>query len=192
MGSFEDQLWSELARAHGDELSRARREPARHGRTRPVALTAGAFGVVGAVTVVSLALTATTGTPAYAVTEHTDGTVAITIHDLIGVDGANAELAKLGVPVRAVTIDSSCHGTYHPDPNLPPVHGTVLVRSTGQDEITVRPANIPAGDTLLLAAKQVGSRVAMSIALVRDPAPSCLGVIRHLIGPGGASTGPSR
>jgi len=103
MGNFEDQLWTELANAHGDELAGATRPPARRNRGRPLAMTAGAFGAVGIATTVSLALTATTSTPAYAVTRNHDGTVSVTIHDMIGITGANAELEKLGAPIRRAT-----------------------------------------------------------------------------------------
>ncbi len=183
MGDFEDQLWTDLMHAHGDELARAQRPPARRGRARPLALTAGGVGVIGAITAVTLGLPATTGTPAYAVTENADGTVAVTIHDLIGIRGANAELARLGVPIRAVTFGPDCRDAFHPDPNAGTMRATFLATSPARGEMTVRPAEIPAGDTLLLTAEVNGSEVGLGIGLVRGPAPSCIRVDHRAVTP---------
>ena len=181
MGSFEDQLWTELARAHGDELAEATRPPARRGRGRPIALAGGAIGMAGAVTALSLTLTATTSTPAYAVTRNGDGTVTITLQDMLGVSGANAELAKLGVPVRVLPMVAGCHEKIDPAPGATPsMFLDVIVQPTAADDnnVTVRLARIPAGDTLLLNYQRfyqhgIADGVGGVMTFVRGPAPSC-------------------
>lgn len=174
MDRFEDQLWTELTQAHGDELAGATRPPARRGRGRPIALTAGALGVAGVATAVSLALTATGSAPAYAVTKHADGTVTIAIHDLGGVAGANAALAKLGVPVRAVAVDPACQRKLYLVPNGSRLDFARL--RSGADEVAVRPAQIPSGDVLVVTAQRSGSGVAVfTVVAANAPLPSCVG-----------------
>jgi hypothetical protein len=190
MGKFEDELWTDLMQAHGDQLAATQRPQTRPGRMRPLALTAGAAGVIGVGTAMAIALTATTSAPAYAVTENSDGTISVTIHDVTGVTGANTELAALGVRARALTFGPDCTQQEHPDPTHPRVYGTMLVRSPTPDEVTIQPSAIPVGDTMVLAAKIADNgRVVVRIGLVLSPAPSCfrIGHPIPVLGPGSTS-----
>ncbi|HEX4721759.1 MAG TPA: hypothetical protein VH333_04540 [Pseudonocardiaceae bacterium] len=178
MGNFEDELWTDLLRAHGDGLATAQRPAPLRSRTRPLALTAGAAGVVGVGTVLALTLTATTSVPAYAVTENSDGTVTVTLHDISGVTGINAKLAALGVRARAVTPRPDCTEVEHPDPTHRMVNANTdplaVASNAAQGKVVIQPRAIPVGDTLVLTAKDFGhGSVVFGVGLVLDPAPSC-------------------
>jgi hypothetical protein len=108
MFSFEDRLWSELAQEHGEPLaiagSRLRSRPRRPPRA---SLAVGGAVMAAAILVAALSLTASTSTtPAYAVNVNPDGSVRLTLTSVIGVRGANATLAKLGVRARVAQIEA--------------------------------------------------------------------------------------
>lgn len=196
MGSFEDQLWTDLEREHGPTLAFAQRAAPPRGRGRPAVLTAlGAFGLVGVATALAVTLTATGASPAFAVTQNGDGSVTVTIGQIEGVTGANAELARLGVRARAVTAEPHCASTLVPVNHV--IGGGALRPGPGQDAITVLPSAIPPSDTLVLVAEQVsGNRTALAAIMVNGPAPTCYGGPHWRIKatPGGSwpSTQPSR
>ena len=178
MGNFEDELWTDLLQAHGDGLENAQRPTPRRSRTRPLALTAGAAGVVGVGTVLAITLTATTSVPAYAVTENSDGTVTVTLHDISGVTGINAKLAALGVRARALTPRPDCTEVEHPDPAYRMVNANTdplaVASNAAQGKVVIQPRAIPVGDTLVLTAADFGHGEFMfSVGMVLDPAPSC-------------------
>jgi hypothetical protein len=191
MTRFEDQLWSDLLADHGDDLAQERTATAVRGRRRPVVLTAGTLGLAGAATAVALTLTATTGAvAAYAVTANPNGTVTITINDLVGIKGANEQLAKLGVPIRAVPITADCKapspsshhaarpGVRPPSPVGPPQAGgpgTIEITG-GPGQVVIDPKQIPKGATMVLAASKSSNSVQLAGAVQPGPAPTCLGV----------------
>ncbi len=97
MSKFEDRLWSELVLDHGPQLASMRRIEIPH-RSRRGPAAIGAVALAG--TIAAVALTATTGTSpsvAYAVSQSSDGSVSVSIREISGVDGANAQLARLHV-----------------------------------------------------------------------------------------------
>jgi hypothetical protein len=216
MSSFEDRLWSELVREHGQTLAgtdarpssppwRSPSRPRRSQRPRDLPgprwssrglLAAVAAALAAVLTVGVLALTAKTTAPAYAVVVNRDGSVTLTIDELIGVSAANARLAALGVPARAAVIEAGCAvkgvrvrfpprasrnglpepwiaGMIRPEKSHPGFGGLGMV---------IRPAGIPRGDTLLLTARWLDSThagtpvraVGLSFGLYRGPAPSCV------------------
>ncbi|HEY3608421.1 MAG TPA: hypothetical protein VGL06_13015 [Pseudonocardiaceae bacterium] len=177
MGNFEDELWTDLLQAHGDRLATARRPTSRRSRTGRLALTAGAAGVVGVGTVLAITLTATTSVPAYAVTENSDGTISVTIHDISGITGANAELAALGVRARALTPTPDCTEVLHGDPThtMSDTDARTVATNAAQGKVVIQPRAIPVGDTLALTAKDFGNGSSIfMVGLVLDPAPSCV------------------
>jgi hypothetical protein len=109
MSSFEDRLWSELACNHGQALASAvsRARPKRRRPVRPIAVAAAAALTVAAVAA-TLTLTAGPTTPAYAVVVNRDGSVMLTLNELLGTNAANARLASLGVRVRVVARERGC------------------------------------------------------------------------------------
>jgi hypothetical protein len=174
MGRFDDQLWADLVDEHGPALAVAQRATPPRGRGRPRVLAAvGAFGLVGVVTAVALTLTVTGASPAFAVTRNADGTVTVTIRQIEGVSGANAELARLGVRARAVTPDPGCTS----DPvraRVSAFAGGALRPGGGQDAVTISPGLIPVHETLVLVAEQIsGGRTAMAAFMVVGSAPNC-------------------
>lgn len=190
MSDFQQRLWTELVRDHaaalaypaaaGDRLgSLAIVEPratlarswrvARRGR-----LVAGLAVLCAALVAATIAVTTSTApSAAYAVTRSADGTVHVSITDLTGVSGANAQLEKLGVPVRVVPVSSTC-AVEGDIVTPPPSRGRAVAHA--DLGIAVHPELIPAGETLVLTARQAGSAVYLSYAFYRGPAPACVAV----------------
>lgn len=185
VSSFEDQLWSELVREQGDQIGahpratatlaasavapRSRAARAARGRRarRPALVTGTALGTAGLATAVVLALSATTSAPAFAVTGNADGTVTVTLNDISAIAAVNAELARDGIPARAVPMTATR-----------PTHAPLVYMPAGTNPstytITIVPREIPAGYTGVLAASQTASgRVELLMGAVLPPAPAC-------------------
>jgi hypothetical protein len=174
MSKFEDRLWSELVLDHGPQLASMTRIEVPH-RSRRGPVAAGAVALAGALA--AAAITATTGTSpsvAYAVSQSSDGTVSVTLNEISGVSGANAQLARLHVKVRVATVEAGCTATAQ-TVLIPPTIVSNLVRPSKQS-LTIQPSLIPRGDTLVISARQIGTAVGTSYGFFRNPAPSCVGV----------------
>lgn len=145
MGNFEDRLIGELMDEHGPALAVLERPEPRRRSNRPLWMTGGALAVALAVAGV---LTFATGSssPAYAVTRNPDGTVTLTVSDVTGVDGANAELRRLGLPVRVVRVEDKCPDRYQATP-VPVELGDMLREPT---RLTFSLRDIPRGETLVV------------------------------------------
>lgn len=169
MNTFEDRLWSDLLREHGDQMRdhSGLSRPAR--RRRPALITGSALATVGLAAAVLLALTATTSTPpAYAVTTNSDGTVTVTLNDISALTGLNAELARDGIRAKAIPFTPTC-----------PTRGFPGIMPAGTDPstytITIVPADIPAGYTAIVAASENASgQVELAEGARPTPGPSCL------------------
>jgi len=182
VSTFEDNLWRELVREHHAE--HAHPGPATtSGPARRLRLAGASLGLAGVATAAALALTAGTAAPAFAVTSNPNGTVTVTINDIAGIAGANAELAALRVRARAVPIVQGCAAALLPIPKvLPDGSPPPSIDSTPQSglpqSITFEPTEIPEGDTLVLAAKQSAkgsaNGVQMLDAIVQGSAPACV------------------
>lgn len=196
MSRFQERLWQELVADHGAALAypqglrdplrplpileprrpAARRLPALlpdRLRLRPSGLAATLAALVA--TVAAVAILSTTGTApsaAYAVTQNPDGTIKVSIDELTGVTGANAQLAKLGVRVTVVPVQAGCSSVGLIAPMNPSLAATVA-HIEGQG-VTIQPKLIPAGDTLVLAARQIGSIVGLGYKLYQGAAPTCV------------------
>lgn len=173
MSKFEDRLWSELVCDYGPELASQRRVelPA---RSRPRApMVAVAVALLGALVAVVLATTTGTSTSeAYVVSQSSDGTVTVSINELTGISGANAQLASLGVKVRVAAVEPDCSQVGQ-IVRIPPALAPDLAVLSGQG-VTIQPNLIPQEDTLVLSARQVGQAVALSYGLYQDPPPTCV------------------
>lgn len=177
MTSFEDRLWGELAGEHATELALGSPPPPRKRRSKlPFAATLALLGVVLA-TVATL--TTSPGTQAFAVTQHPDGTVTVTIKELVGIREANDELAALGIKARAAGVEASCTtdmSQFAPISIPPQLLGRLV--SFGHAEaasVTITPSVIPSGETLLLTARQIAPDVvALGLQLYRGAVPSCI------------------
>jgi hypothetical protein len=99
MSNFTDHLWRDLAQEHGMTLLLADRpEPSRAPLLRrPRVLAGSTLGLAGAGTALTLALSAASSTPAYAVTTNGDGSVLVTINQNSALPQANAKLTAMGI-----------------------------------------------------------------------------------------------
>jgi hypothetical protein len=175
VNKFEDQLFTDLMREHGEELATVQAPVARRTVRRPVWVAAGAAGVAAVVTT-GWGLV-DNGTPAYAVDAHADGTVTVSLTELLGLDGANAELRKLGVAAAVVPMRADCTERQPPAVR---VDGKVSVgaeqaRAGRPGSFTLDATSIPPGDTAVLGAQQrPNGDVVLSFTVVRGAAPTCV------------------
>ncbi|MFZ0378686.1 MAG: hypothetical protein WCD11_15560 [Solirubrobacteraceae bacterium] len=152
MGKFENHLWTEFVREHGDAMARASRPAVTHAHRRSRLVAGTGLGLVGASAAVALVLAATSTSPAFAVTRNRDGTVTISIERASGIAGANAKLHQLGIRARVVSrAPSDCQPTL----SLPtdgqgipaPSHE---MRETANAYWTINPRQIRTDSTLAL------------------------------------------
>jgi hypothetical protein len=173
MTRFEDRLFDELMRDHRAELSA---RPARKTRrvARPVWLSGGVLAAAGA-TAAGLVMFGSGAAPAFAVTQHSNGTATIALRDASGVAGANAKLHSLGDNVVIVPVEPGCEPASSL-PRVPGLQGRTMggSSSTVGGQITVDVTGIPAGDIAVVAYQRVGRAVQMSVTITTPPAPSCL------------------
>jgi hypothetical protein len=184
MSRFENRLWSEIVEQHGALLSqpaltlpaRAATSRARAGRRLSLAGVAASFAAV----IVSVVLLTTSGSgpaPAYAITQNSDGTVTITVREVVAVPEVDEKLEALGLPIRAVEVKPECTATSTgrplPNPNHQPLFGHFFSKEgTG---LRIDPRVIPRGDTLVIAATEPSPGVFFGKAgLWEGPVPSCL------------------
>ncbi|HET6870726.1 MAG TPA: hypothetical protein VFH80_32745 [Solirubrobacteraceae bacterium] len=165
MSTFEDRLWSELVREHGHQMQSATISVRPH-RRRPALITGTALATAVAAAAV-LVFTATSSTPAYAVTPHSDGTVTVTLNDVKAIAALNAELARDGIAARAIPLTADC-----------PVHGFPNPMPAGTNPstytITIVPSQIPAGYTAVVAVGENASgQIALAQGAFRSPVPVC-------------------
>ena len=182
MTRFEDNLWREMERAYGPELSGAEGPLQRRSRLRRRAIGGTGLGVLGVSAAAVFVLSAANSSPAFAVTSHADGSVSVVIRRLDGVTGANLRLAQLGVRARAVQVADACQA--RAAAALPPVAIAKLVRARGTQWVssangamraTIQPKQIPSGQTLIIPAVRVGKLVRLVPGrAVRGAVPECL------------------
>lgn len=152
----------------------------RRRRLLPLAAVVGMAAVTAAV----VALMSAGGNPpaAYAVTEHADGTVTLTLDEVLGVDAANEQLARLGVPVVIAKVQAGCDERGEPARPAGPRFGEMVEpvkTGTGLAGISwvIRPSLIPAGDTLRLSVQLDPNSpipaLGSGVGLFRGRAPRC-------------------
>jgi hypothetical protein len=145
--------------------------------SRRAALATGGLVSAAVLAAVVLTLSASTSPPAYAVIVHRDGTVSLTLNELVGVGPANERMAELGVRARLVRTEHGCTDTAKPIPftqargrttratQLKRVEATLRVlqqmlhpAKSGHPSgvrMWIRPDAIPHGETLVLAFHRV-------------------------------------
>ena len=102
MSKFEDHLWREFVREHGNALAQMSTPTAKRGWRGPRLVAGTSLGLAGVGVAVALVLGATTTSPAFAVIRNHDGTVTISIERASGIAGANARLHQLGVRAKVM------------------------------------------------------------------------------------------
>jgi hypothetical protein len=204
MTDIEDRLWEQLVREPGAELALAVQRPLARSRvSRQASITAGgALAVTIGVIVAMLFLTAgTKTTPAYAVIQNADGSVTLTLNELLGVSAANEQLARLGVRATVAKVEASCTATGEavpfPASTLSPQKQIVETekRTEGLSGLAwiIRPNAIPAGDTVLIAVQPANggnpvttvngravSAISGTIGLYHGNAPTCRASVESL------------
>jgi hypothetical protein len=175
MTKFADQLFDDLMQEFRPTLESIELPIARARRTvpRPVWLAAGTVGMAGAITAGVVVLGG--GTPAYAVTQNTDGTVTVSINELSGVAGANNKLHTMGEPVVMVPVRPGCVSIASLPHDTGTHHDTrASVDMTNGGSITVDVRGVPAGETALVATSSSSRGITLALALVKGPIPSCV------------------
>jgi hypothetical protein len=147
---FEDHLWREFVREHGDDLMQLTRPATGHALGRPRLVAGAGLGLAGGATALALVLTATSA-PAFAVTRNQNGTVTVTIRSASGMAGANARLQQLGIRAQVIAkAPVGCHA--------PPNRVLHLIPATGaRAQWTINPTAVPANHVLILTPPPAGN-----------------------------------
>jgi hypothetical protein len=174
MSSFEDRLWQDLLREHGEELDTVRRiRP----RRRPALVAAATLAVVGGAAAVTFGGGVIGGTPAYAVDQRPDGSVTVTLREIAAADQTNAALAERGIPIRVLPYKADCPNTtsYTVDESAP---DTAYGDTNGAQAVTLKTASVPPGDYAVITALADEHGEVLVMLLGGRPAkgevPSCL------------------
>ena len=96
MTRFDDNLWREVERRYGSELSNADGPLSSPPRRRLPMIAGASLGVAGASAAAVVVLSAASSPPAFAVTTHRDGTVSLVIRRIDGISGPIAGSRSLG------------------------------------------------------------------------------------------------
>ena len=197
MTKFADQLFDDLVREHGSALAHTRPSaPRRHAASRRTLLATGTGFVAVAATVGGLVASGG-GTPAYALTTHSNGTVTLDVYQVSGITGINTKLRQVGDDqVVVVPVESGCPSMSSlPAPAVPP-DGHISVQTGGSvtgGSVTVNAKGIPAGDILVVAVETTTTATghySMGAArLTTPPAPSCVSLPAQPAGTGGSGSG---
>lgn len=185
MARFEDRLWNELVEQHGALLAEPPAQihsPARRrGRVRRGGpLAALGLALAAGLAALVIGLSANGGSSAYAVVTNPDGTVTVTVSELVGVGPANERLTELGLPVRIAPVQDGCPVSRRQLPfvHLPPEQTRALYETLGGRggvSLRIDPSAIPHGDTLLLSAHELRPGfVALRGLVIEGAAPSCV------------------
>ena len=118
----------------------AKRRQARWG-----VLAVSTLGVAGVGTAVALVLSATSASPAFAVTPNRDGTVTVKILRSSGIAGANARLSALHVRARIVPAAAGCV--------------THALQAIPAAQARIDPHKIPPGRTVVIASWRASGRI---------------------------------
>jgi hypothetical protein len=190
MTRFDDNLWREVERKYGSELSGADGPLSSGPRGRLPIIAGTTLGVAGASAAAVIVLGAASSPPAFAVTSHPDGTVSVVIRRIDGIRGANRRLAQLGIRVRAVQVNAQCQAAVAPAlkhvtiASFKRAHGAAWVSAVnGGVNARIRPAQIARDRTLVIAA--VPSKGQMRLVrgrAVRGAIPGCLPPVALLRG----------
>jgi hypothetical protein len=150
---------------------------------RPRVLAGAGAGVGGLAAVLALTFAGASSPPAFAVTTGAGGTITITLNALSAVDSLNAKLAAAGVHVRVAEVVPGCNapvqlaGSNAPPATLQAKPGAGV--NSVQLSATADPGagaggltNVPAGQTLVLAASRSGLQSVGQIN--QSTAPACV------------------
>jgi len=166
-----------------DKATIARR-PAPARRNRPRLLASATIAVATSATAVTLLLgVAASPPPAFAVTTDPNGATTITLNALSAIGALNAKLAATGVHVRVAPVVAGCNDPVQSVGSDVPPATLQAQPEAGADSMQLSPTaapgssphdvtNVPAGQTLVLAASKSGLQVVGQIN--QSTAPACV------------------
>jgi hypothetical protein len=154
---------------------------------------AGGLVLIGAIIVVVSLTASTSTTPAYAVTVNGDGSVTLTLNEVLGVNGANKQLVKLGVRASVAKVEPGCTaiGEIVPVPSNTLSQQQMVETEKPHEGLSglvwvIHPNAIPPGDTVLITVRLVNagnpiatfngraiSALSGSVSLYHGSAPAC-------------------
>lgn len=164
----------------GSAGGRARRAAPRRRRLLPLA----GILAVAAATAAAVALMSAGGAPpaAYAITQNPDGSVTLSLNEVLGLEPVNERLAQLGIPVVVAKPQAGCDERGEPVQSSAPRFGEMIEPvKTGSGlegiEWVIHPALIPAGDTVRVVVQIAPNSpipaLGSGIGLFRGQAPKC-------------------
>jgi hypothetical protein len=174
------------ALAHEIDKATIARRPGRARRNRPRLLAGATLAVAASATAVTLLLSAAASPPpAFAVTTDPNGATTITLNALSAVGALNAKLAATGVHVRVAPVMAGCNAPVQSVGSDQPPATLQAQPQAGADSIRLSPTaapassapdvtDVPAGQTLVLAASKSGLQVVGQIN--QSTAPACVGL----------------
>ncbi len=183
MKAFTDELWTVLAEDHGANALVRRVRSRRTLRSRQLLPAAALSTVVALVLAAAFGVFAGRVQPAYAVQAAPDGTVILTVNEVVGVAGANHTLAKLGVPVVVARYEPGCTQTGEHARRADQQEIMTIVEMTRPKgslqslRWVIHAQRIPSGDVLRIVARFLpsvqGHALGGSYSLFRGSAPTC-------------------
>lgn len=141
-------------------------------RQRTVVLAAG-LAIAGLAAAGPIVLGTFSASPAYAVTTNPDGTVTITLRQFSALPALNRELARDGLPLKAVPVTPNC--PFNPNRGLPKRTRGPGVAPT--DTITVGTSELASEGGIGVIGVSPGTppgQLLMMEAGTRAPGPSCI------------------
>jgi hypothetical protein len=150
-------------------------------RRRTVVLATTALGIAGLAAAGVVAFGSGSARAAYAVTTNPDGTVTITLRQFSALPALNRELARDGLPLKAVPVTAHC--AFNPAPTFPrgfvpfvPSDRTLGRRLRPTDTITIGTSGLSGKGVVGVIA--VGRTASGTLNVfsggARSPAPSCV------------------
>jgi len=148
-------------------------------RRRTVVLAATGLGLAGLAAALLVALGSFSAATAYAVTTNPDASITITLSQFSALPALNRELARKGLPLKAVPVTAHC-AFLKPGPPLPPLPFTPPESHA---------PGVPPTDTITLGTSELSSEGAVGVigvsqttsgrltlidAGARSPGPSCI------------------
>ncbi len=162
-----------------------RRLPASFLGERPRVLAGAGAGIAALSVGLALTFAGVSSPRAFAVTTAPDGTMTISLNALSAVDALNAQLAATGVHVRVAAVTPGCDDPVQITGSAAPPATLLAQPQAGANSIELSPTgdpgpgaheltNVPAGQTLVLAASKSGLQIVGEID--QSTAPACVGI----------------
>jgi hypothetical protein len=130
-------------------------------------ITAGITAAASAAAIAVIAFSQATVSPSFAIAIEANRSVQITLYQLSGAAGANSRLKALGVRAKFVPMRSGCSTRV--------TLTTIGIRQHPAPTLRLVPREIPAGITVVLAARRLGqNHFEIAFGRVTGKAPSCV------------------